>query len=167
MPPPRQIIGPNGTLTLPRSFFGIKPKLTAHGGPYRNKPRDMPGVCLLEDRPASWWSEKHPDSVWLPIKDFSVPEPIPTVRALKDALLLLLQGRPIYVGCAGGYGRTGTFLSLLAKVYGVKDPVAFVRINYHGHAVETAQQMRFVTTFDVAPLRRWLRLQLFYSIFGR
>ena len=42
----------------------------------------------------------------------------------------------------GGWGRTGLFLALLAKVCGVENPVTYVRENYSPRAVETTDQHR-------------------------
>ena len=56
----------------------------------------------------------------------------------------------------GGWGRTGLFLALIAKVCGEKDPVAYVREHYAPHAVETKDQQAYVESFDVAALQRWL-----------
>ena len=52
----------------------------------------------------------------------------------------------VEIACGGGHGRTGTALAVLAVIDRVspKDAVAFVRANYHSHAVETPWQRRFV-----------------------
>jgi len=52
----------------------------------------------------------------------------------------------IYIGCAGGVGRTGTTLAILAYLYGVetKTPIAWVRENYNPKAVETTEQVEYV-----------------------
>lgn len=47
-------------------------------------------------------------------------------------------------------GRTGLFLAILAKAVGFNDPVAYVRKHYYNHAVETAEQAKYVEAFDVS-----------------
>jgi Swiss Army Knife protein, DSP-PTPase phosphatase domain len=142
--------GANGVLKLRLSPWGLWRQVEVVGGPYRNRSRDHYGVCLLE---------REPDSchVWLPIRDFSVPESTTDVEwALTETLHQLLSGRRVWVGCAGGLGRTGLFLALLAKVAGCPDPVAYVRQHYSPHAVETAAQERYVADFPVRRMRWWL-----------
>ena len=75
--------------------------------------------------------------IWVPIPDFQVPSERQLAQvenALERAFAAALDGKRVYVGCAGGYGRTGLFLALMAKVAGVKDPVAYVRLHYNSHA---------------------------------
>jgi protein-tyrosine phosphatase len=93
----------------------------------------------------------------LKIKDFDVPQITTDVNnALEKTIWAALTGKDVFVGCMGGWGRTGLFLALIAKTLGVKDPVQFVRSNYTPHAVETKEQMAYVKEFDVKELRRWL-----------
>jgi len=99
--------------------------------------------------------------VTLPIRDFQTPEgtipPSEVAQALTKALTAALRGQDVYVGCMGGWGRTGLVLALLVKATGVTDdPVAFVRAHYNPRAVETADQAEYVAGFDVAPVRRRL-----------
>jgi len=67
-----------------------------------------------------------------------------------------LAGEKIYIGCMGGWGRTGLFMALLAKATGISDPVAFIREYYTPHAVETKEQQDYVANFDVSPIQREL-----------
>ncbi len=93
------------------------------------------GVCVRAERAPSGRYNVH-----LPIHDFSVPSPDQQDEvelALRETLEALLDGKPVYVGCMGGWGRTGLFLALLAKVCGVDQPVTYVRENYSNRAVET------------------------------
>jgi len=89
--------------------------------------------------------------------DMSAPEDPLTDWQLRGALLLALyslsRGRGVYVGCMGGYGRTGLFLACLVKCLGVDDPVGYVRAHYHGRAVETDEQLDYVAEFDPGLLR--------------
>jgi protein-tyrosine phosphatase len=51
-------------------------------------------------------------------------------------------GRKVHVGCIGGHGRTGTFLSALVnRITGQKDSTAWLRANYCKKAVESATQI--------------------------
>ncbi len=146
------IKGANGRLPLPRRWLGLFPASLLHGGPFRHAPASMAGLCLLEAPPVL---AQH---AHMPIEDFHVPEDQAAVEAaLKGVFTELLRGRPVYVGCAGGWGRTGLMLSLIAKVAGELDPVAYVRRHYTPRAVETDAQHRYVQEFDARPLQRWLR----------
>jgi protein-tyrosine phosphatase len=99
-------------------------------------------------------------AVDIPTVDFQTPDRKTLYRGLSKAIDLILAGEPVYVGCMGGKGRTGLFLAVLAKAYGIKKPVEFVRANYYAHAVETKDQYDFVKRFTITPpLRRkinWL-----------
>jgi len=55
------------------------------------------------------------------------------------------------IACAGGRGRTGTALACLAILDGVPSTaaVAFIRVHYDQHAVETPAQRRYVATWPV------------------
>jgi protein-tyrosine phosphatase len=52
----------------------------------------------------------------------------------------------VELGCAGGVGRTGTALAVLAVLSGVPavEAVGWVRRHYHRRAVETPWQRRWV-----------------------
>jgi protein-tyrosine phosphatase len=68
------------------------------------------------------------------------------------ATLVLMRAAPelpVYVGCAAGLGRTGTFIAALARMAGIGDAVAWVRENYDARAVETAEQAAAVAALDV------------------
>jgi protein-tyrosine phosphatase len=90
-----------------------------------------------------------PHEVSIPIKDFSVPETAALDAGLTIAVARILAGDPIYAGCMGGRGRTGLFLAVLAKAFGIQAPVEYVREHYSVHAVETAEQYAFVLTYVV------------------
>ncbi len=119
------------------------------GGPYDAKPPARFGVKLDP-------LNKAPCNVYLPIKDFGVTTPEAMRQALREALVLLRDGKELYVGCMGGYGRTGMFLACLAKVAGYSAPVAYVRSNYCLKAVETRQQEEFVRSLPVSDLQQWV-----------
>jgi hypothetical protein len=104
---------------------------TIYAGPYLDKPDDMVGIkCAAEI--------KSPSAMKVDIQDFGIPYRNEHVyEAVKFALDRAAEGLPIYVGCRGGFGRTGLFLGVLARSMGVPDPVAYVRNNYDRHAIET------------------------------
>jgi protein-tyrosine phosphatase len=56
----------------------------------------------------------------------------------------------VEIACAGGVGRTGSAIAVLAAMCGVHpdDAVAWTRANYYHRAVETRRQRRWVV--DVA-----------------
>lgn len=151
--------GANGRMLVRLGWRGLWHGLLFWGGPFDKVPYDLFnyddvfGVCVR--------AEREPDiyNVRVPIRDFSVPQPEQReemVSALKQTIEAAMQGKLVYVGCAGGWGRTGLFLALLAKALDVKDPVRFVRSTYTSHAVETKPQENYVKNFDVASIRRWL-----------
>jgi hypothetical protein len=146
-------IEPNGTLPLSLGWRGAFFSLTITGGPFDGFDRsdyDF-GVAVRKEA-----TSIEPD-VRLPIRDFSVPEdPAQVVYALLRTMLAAVDGKKVYVGCMGGWGRTGLFLALLAKAAGIEDPIGYVRQNYTSRAVETAEQEGYVKGFDVAPVRKAL-----------
>lgn len=152
----------NRTLTvLSRGLF--KRKFSFNSGPYREKPAEAFGICLLENPDVMIRQfeglARGPDiDVWIPIPDFGVPAELltPIVEfALIRALAAALDGRSVYVGCMGGIGRTGLFLSLLAKALGQRRPIGYVR-RYVFEAVETHEQELYVRNFPIGRVRRWL-----------
>jgi hypothetical protein len=111
-------------------------------------PGDPPafGVYLLAFPPpeVSWehrWV-RWPD-LWLP------GDPVSTREVLRDALRRAAEER-VEFACRGGIGRTGTALACLAILDGVPagDAIAYVRRNYHRHAVQTPWQRRYVRRFS-------------------
>lgn len=128
-----------GTLKLPLWFSRY---VTVTGGPYMESPKTYYGVKLAEEIRA-------PYRVSIPTKDFSVPKKADLDEGLANAVRALLHGERVYVGCMGGRGRTGLFLAILAKAFGIKNPVEYVRKNYFSHAVETKEQYVFVTNYKV------------------
>jgi len=149
--------GANGVLPIKLPFWqGAALALDVIGGPFdKYKPGQNAdvGVCVRAER-----VPKTADFN-LAIEDFQVPPP--EMRDAFEATLievirLSLAGKRVWVGCMGGYGRTGLFLAVLAKACGVRDPVAYVREHYHGHAVETSAQRAYVGDFDVSRVQSWL-----------
>lgn len=156
--PTRKIAGSNGSLVLGPRFGGLLPLTPIHGGPFRNAPAGMAAICLREDLAPGRDKQQ---TLHLPIADYSVPHDLPKLHeALRFGFRRIMAGKPLYVGCTGGWGRTGLFLALLAKTAGVDSPVSFVRYAYAREAVETPQQESYVANFDPRRLRWWLWWQL-------
>jgi hypothetical protein len=149
-------VGPNGTLKLDLGARGGFITLEIIGGPfdaYRPGVNADVGVCVRAERVPA-----HADHV-VPILDFSVPTPNQKAhveQALMETLNAALNGKRVWVGCMGGWGRTGLFLALLAKASGVEDPIGYVRAGYTPHAVETLDQIKYVHDFDVSGIHAWL-----------
>lgn len=76
-------------------------------------------------------------------EDFSIPFVEPHFwRTLAKRLLELKQ--PVLVFCHGGHGRTGTALAILLGLWGVKQPMSFVRQNYCVEAGESVAQITYL-----------------------
>lgn len=95
----------------------------------------------------------------LRIEDFGIPvDDAEVYRILHKVIWAMARGEKLYVGCRGGIGRTGLFLSLLYKVLNQQDqvvrmsPVLWVRDNYLRTAVETFEQADYVRDFDPSQL---------------
>lgn len=106
-------------------------------------PGDEPdlGAYLLPRAPEVPWP-----SAWIAWPDFRLPrDPTAAVAALARIHDAAPEQR-VEVACAGGIGRTGTALAILARMSGVPaaDAVAWVREHYDARAVETPRQRRFV-----------------------
>jgi hypothetical protein len=79
--------------------------------------------------------------------DLGVPDDADLLLAALNSLLdRSRSGERVEVGCIGGHGRTGTALACLAILTGVPpdQAVAWVRANYCGEAVESAEQEAFI-----------------------
>ena len=150
-------VGPNGSMPISLGWAGAFHEFKIVGGPFdafasydRNRDNAF-GVCVRAER-----APKNLD-LHLPIHDFDVPRnDVLTKEVVKRTIAAALEGKDVYVGCMGGWGRTGLVLALIAKASGVADPVAYVRKHYTPRAVETQQQKEFVDRFDVTELQRWL-----------
>jgi hypothetical protein len=133
-----------GQLRIPvngRQFF------TVTGGPFPECPPTFKGVKMAKEI-------RKPCAVDIPTVDFQTPHREVLSRGLTEALDLLLAGEPLYVGCMGGKGRTGLFLAVLAKAFGVERPVEYVRSHYYRHAVETPDQYEYVMDFPITLTQR-------------
>ena len=147
----------NGDLPIKLGWNGGFLDFSIRGGPYDNFKRGVNGdfgVCVRAER-----TQDADYDVLLPIADFSVPAPgleLHVRDALKDIIDAALDRKTVWVGCMGGWGRTGLFLALLAKACGIEDPIGYVRKHYTPRAVETHEQVSYVQDFDVTEVRNWL-----------
>lgn len=149
-----------GTLSLNLSS---DKKYIVCGGPYIMKPPGMVGIKMALEVP---YRLDGSIEIGVPTLDFSVPMVDDLQRGLTDAVNHILRGEEVYVGCMGGRGRTGLFLAILAKAFGEKSPVEYVRLHYYTRAVETQEQYEFVGEFKI-PLKIKLKIWWFkmFSIF--
>lgn len=163
---------PNGVLPLFLGWRYAKLQLEFTGGPFDFYPAfaiaqehdNAYGVCVRAEQVTKALS---PD-VHLPIRDFSVPEnPAAVAGALTAALSAAIAGKKVYIGCMGGWGRTGLFMALLAKAAGIENPVEYVRLNYTPRAVETEKQEHYVEDFDVSAIQKALVWQAWKARFKR
>lgn len=129
-----------GQLKLPltaRAFY------TVTGGPsHEAKDYDMVFVKMAKEL-------RIPCDISIPTRDFDVPALEDLNKGLAEAVDAVLAGKALYVGCMAGRGRTGLFLAVLARAFGVENPVEYVRKNYYPHAVETESQYHFVMTYPL------------------
>jgi hypothetical protein len=129
-----------GFVIKSRKFFAVC------GGPYKQKPTEMPGVKMAKEISLF---KNGTYEIDIPTRDFHTPDPDDLARGLEAAVFMITSGSPLYVGCYAGKGRTGLFMAVLVKAFGIKDPVAFVRAKYYPHAVETEDQKKFVADFEI------------------
>lgn len=151
---PVPVVG-RGSLRLPLGFGRY---FTVFGGRFRDAPHWTTNACLLQydDLRYETRGMSRPPRVdyHLPMRDFSVPALADAQRFVDRLVCSISQGAPVYMGCAGGKGRTGLVLACLAKTFGVSDPIDYVRLHYAAEAVETAAQERFVADFQPWALTR-------------
>jgi protein-tyrosine phosphatase len=96
-----------------------------------------------------------PCDIYIPIRDYSVPS---SPAAFVEAFETIRNGdEDVYVGCYGGMGRTGLFMSCFLKYIGEPNPLETVRLDYNPHAVETQSQVEFLEAFPVAPSPSYTR----------
>ncbi|MFA4929091.1 MAG: protein-tyrosine phosphatase family protein [Patulibacter sp.] len=112
----------------------------ARRGP--NVPTPEFGVYLLgrDPRINAW------QYAWVRWRDFQRPaSPHDALAVLRDAHERAATER-VEISCAGGTGRTGAALAVLALLSGVEpdEAVAWVREHYRSRAVETRGQKRWI-----------------------
>lgn len=130
---------------------------------YEPGTRRLVGVKMAEEI-------DHPHDFKVDTEDFSVPPVQDMVAGLLYGVQSLAKGKDVYAGCMGGVGRTGLYMSCMAKVVhdyhvatgeslpdeSLVDPVVYVRKWYNSHAVETRQQKKYVDDFDTKEVVQWL-----------
>ena len=117
------------------------------GGPFNAFVPPAIGVCLeMRSRLANL------ADVRIDVPDFTAPTQAQLHQGLLETLRLMqaAPGLSVYVGCAAGLGRTGTFIAALARLAGIEDAVAWTRAQYDRRAVETREQEAAVAALDVA-----------------
>lgn len=136
----------NGMMCLPTSRGSW---LYVMGGPYRECPKWAWGIRLTDLYP-------QPAEIVFPIKDFSVPQAKDVDRVLPMIMDAVMDPQNmVYVGCMGGWGRTGLMLSIIAKAWGIPEPIKYVRNVYSHKAVETKAQEQFVEDYRIPWKIRW------------
>jgi hypothetical protein len=110
-----------------------------YAGSYRSRPRGSFGVCLEKEFRGMGCHE------FVDWPDFGLPRDALHLEIVMEKVELhLRRGNLVYVGCRGGYGRTGTFLALLVKRNTYLDPIAYVRREYRARAIETSGQEQYI-----------------------
>jgi len=84
-------------------------------------------------------------------QDFQIPNREELLFSIPSILTAIVRGQDIYIGCAGGIGRTGFMMAIIAKVFGEPCPVDFIRKKFKAQAVETDAQMILVDSIDPRP----------------
>lgn len=131
--------GTDGVVDLPD---GRRLRGTGVRRPRGEVPAPEHAVYLLgRDPQVSDWPNR-----WVRWPDFRLPASTDdALAALRDAHERAADVR-VEVACAGGRGRTGTAIAVLAVLSGVGPDAAvdWVRTHYHPRAVETRAQRRWV-----------------------
>ena len=171
-----------GNLDLNGAFdvlFPLGVKLTFSGAPFRHAHQGkMDGrppyrvKCATEQSGAC--------EIEVPCQDFGTPTHEDMLAGVEAAIDAAFAGKPVFAGCAGGIGRTGTFLAVVLKALNA-EVVGFehvplpwwekVRIVYLKFAVETKGQKDLIEDIDVSAIRRrikWLWAKaVFRKMMGR
>src|SRR5215211_8762041 len=126
-----------GLVTLPTG-----PRVRGRRSSDTVSPADF--ALLLVDGPVPTWPHRH-----IRWPDFWIPsDRADALDALHEAHDRAQDGERVEIACRGGVGRTGTALAALAILDGLRpdQAVAWIRDNYHPHAVETPWQRRWLRT---------------------
>ena len=130
--------------------------LKVTGGPFESAPKGHGTVCMAK--------EKTGGDIRVPTQDFNVPTEQELIFGLWQALDFFKHGKPFHVGCMGGWGRTGIFLTALVQLsYEMKyEPnpalaLRYVRDAYSPRAVENEGQEKFLRDLNLSALASYAR----------
>jgi protein-tyrosine phosphatase len=155
----RMTPAPLGTLPIPMPLGKF---YTVTGGPSRS---DVAQTMTFVKMAAEITDV--PCAISIPTRDFSTPDTALLTAGLEEAVIALTSGKPMYVGCMAGKGRTGLFMAVLCKAFGIPNPVEYVREHYYAHAVETKEQYAFVTNFEIPQsVKTRITYSRFWSFFS-
>ena len=130
-------------------YFGTKYRL--HGGNCQHDPGAKFDTFIGFDHgfnpKLESWDVPGRQNVLFKITDFSVPKDVERFRKFLSWLHeRVIGGHSIYMGCIGGHGRTGMVLcAYLCRYTDMKDPLKFLRKNYCTKAVETDEQIDWLS----------------------
>lgn len=135
-----------GVMELPSGAL-VRGRGLRHPMPSGAEPDVAVALLGKEPPPAAW------ETRWIRWPDFRLPADPEQARAVLAEALRRAPDERVELACGGGIGRTGTALACLAVLDGVPpaDAVEYVRRHYHGRAVETPWQRRFVRNFRPEP----------------
>jgi len=117
-----------------------------HAGPTKDLP---PGYMLIRCAEEIPVAEEY-IAYDLGVRDFATFEEENLDAALPGIIEDLEVGRPLYVGCMGGTGRTGTLLALLVAQHPAFTggrAIDYIRQVYKPGAIETKDQEKQVRTY--------------------
>jgi len=145
----------NGYMPLPAGFGKL---FAVEGGPFDAFSGTGFGLCM-EVRSA----EVANASAVINVPDFHTPDPAELDNALASLVDAMFKGRSTFIGCMGGFGRTGTAMACLAAAFGVDNPIRHVRRYYTPTAVETPEQRQFVLDTRLPKTRKRILINRFKS----
>ena len=111
-----------------------------------NKELKQMGIRGIFDTAA----ENDISSIRFPIKDFSIPKNLESVKVLVEEILSELRaGRNVVIHCWGGFGRTGMIAAcvLVEFGYNAEDAMWLIR-NAREWTIETSMQEAFIRAYD-------------------
>lgn len=93
------------------------------------------------------WSENKVVCIHMPVTDYMAPkDPKLFIAMVEWVVGRLAEGKTVHMGCMAGHGRTGVGLAAVVSVAdGNKDAIRWVRENYCDRAVESHDQVDFLS----------------------